>query len=229
MNMYFIYGCMFSGKSTKFINLIKFCNQAYIAVNHSRDTRFIKRNDNVIENNINKTDIIENNNAIEDDNVNNNTIENDTENNNAIENDNVIKNINENYGEGKIITHTGESIDCFQCSDVKVFMEYIERYNIESIFIDEIQFFDDKFIDILILLNVNIYVCGLDRDFRGEYFPASKRLLDIIPDDNKIHMKAICDCGKFATMTMLKISKPESNILVGDSSIYKPVCKSCHR
>ena len=79
-------------------------------------------------------------------------------------------------------------------------------------------------------------------DYKGEYFPISKKLLELVPKKNKLHLKAICDCGKFAVRTVLKSKKNYStniliynintinhntNIIVGGEDLYKPTCKKC--
>lgn len=171
MNIYFIYGCMFAGKSDKMQKLIRRCKQNHVVIKHSRDIRF---------------------------------------------------------GIGAIITHDGNMIECFNCTDIDSFTKYFDN-KIDAIFIDEIQFFDVEFIKMLFMLDAKIYVSGLDKDFRGEYFETSQYLLDNIPDENKLQLKAECKCGGFATLTKLKSDeKPSSNILVGGAELYEPVCANCN-
>lgn len=131
------------------------------------------------------------------------------------------------YGIGQVITHNGKRRDCFSCENADNIIEQIKNYNISSIFIDEIQFFDVELFNILAILNINIYVCGLDRDFRGEYFEISKKIYDAIVPENRLQMKAICECGRFATMTAFIGDKPKSNIIPGVKN-YKPTCEKCH-
>ena len=185
-NWFFIYGCMFSGKSSKLIALTKHCKQSHIELIHSNDKE---------------------------------------------------RNIN-----GNIVTHDGIILESFSSNNFNDIAMIINEKAIEAIFIDEIQFFDIELLNGLFDLNILIYFCGLDMDYKGEYFPISKKLLELVPKKNKLHLKAICDCGKFAVRTVLKSKKNYStniliynintinhntNIIVGGEDLYKPTCKKC--
>ncbi len=109
--------------------------------------------------------------------------------------------------------------------DTEELCDYV--FETDYIFIDEAQFFDPKILDHLDA-NKHIYFFGLDKDFRGSYFPLSERLLNVIPVQNQLFLKAVCECGNLATFSKLK--NPEnssSNIIIGGSDKYKSVCSQC--
>lgn len=101
--------------------------------------------------------------------------------------------------------------------------------------IDEAQFFDEDLPDVCQYLadhKFNVYVAGLDNDFRGEPF---KSILKIMAYAEKIiKLNAICTvCGAPATRTQRIIDgKPakylDPIIKVGDHESYEARCRMHH-
>ena len=103
----------------------------------------------------------------------------------------------------------------------------IQYNDIKYIFIDEGQFFNDLYESVKALLrknNLQIFICGLDGDYKQEPFKNS-RILELIPYATNItKLNANCSyCGNTAPFTK-RITKSSETILVGGATDYKPVC-----
>ena len=136
------------------------------------------------------------------------------------------------YDIDKICSHDGFKIDC------KTFNNLNDAYNtlietdawdkIKVIFIDESQFFNDLYNFVkttLITTNKQIYIAGLDGDFKQESFKNSK-ILDLIPwatSITKLNSKCYI-CQNTAPYTKRLTNISNQTILVGGSETYQPVC-----
>ncbi|MFI3284506.1 MAG: thymidine kinase [Erysipelotrichaceae bacterium] len=107
--------------------------------------------------------------------------------------------------------------------------------DIEVIFIDEVQFYDDTIVSVcedLAKKGYRIIVGGLDCDFKGDPFMITALLL--AKAETVVKLTAICNvCGNEATKTQRIINgKPahinDEIILVGASEAYEPRCRKCH-
>lgn len=103
------------------------------------------------------------------------------------------------------------------------------------IVIDEAQFFSPEIIDtinILLYLDYQIIVAGLDLDFRGEFFGSMPQILALA--DSITKRKATCIvCGELANRTQRIIDgKPapynSKLILIGGSDQYQARCLKHH-
>jgi thymidine kinase len=105
--------------------------------------------------------------------------------------------------------------------------DYIDMTDIKYIFIDEAQFFKGLFQVVKKLLfehNKIIYLAGLDGDYKQDQFKESD-LLTLIPYASSVQkLNANCTvCNKPAPFTKRLIAS-ESQIVIGGSSDYQPVC-----
>ncbi len=116
------------------------------------------------------------------------------------------------YGDNVISTHGKNALPAIAAtSSADIFSEIFNiedkeinlkerREELSAIFIDEAQFFDDDLPTVLSFIdqfykdnlhkNINIYVAGLDMDFRGEPFGPMPRILAIASKVNKF--SAVC-------------------------------------
>jgi thymidine kinase len=101
--------------------------------------------------------------------------------------------------------------------------------------IDEAQFFDKNLPDVCQYLadhKFNVYVAGLDSDFRGEPFKSILKIMSYA--ERIIKLNAICTvCGAPATRTQRIINNKPANyndpiIKVGDSESYEARCRAHH-
>ena len=99
--------------------------------------------------------------------------------------------------------------------------------NSDVILIDEGQFFDDlpNVLTLVEMNKKNVYVFGLDGDFKRNIFG---KILDLIPlCDSVEKITADCKCGSTALFSNRTINN-ESQILVGSNDVYEPLCRSCY-
>ena len=155
---------------------------------------------------------------------------------NKIQNNESLLSINhkidDRYDNNKIINHNKQSIDCLSLSNIKDIYKYdIELHNLEYIFIDEAQFFNDLEETVKYLLDtypkLKITCVGLDGDYKQNMFNNGQLLHLILLSDNVIKLYSKCyQCGEKAGFTKrLHISDNEQQqIVVGSSDIYQPSC-----
>ena len=104
----------------------------------------------------------------------------------------------------------------------------IDEYN--SILIYEGQFFPDLFETVKTLVDVkkkNVYICGLDGDYKREKFGS---LLDLIPIcDNVTKLTSLCVNCKNGTKAIFthRISSESQQKVIGSSN-YVPLCRKCY-
>tara|TARA_B100002019_G_C21090885_1_gene508580 strand:- start:22 stop:558 length:537 start_codon:yes stop_codon:yes gene_type:complete len=129
----------------------------------------------------------------------------------------------------ELVSHDGEKIPCYNFTNLR------EIYDIEHdinkwkyILINEAQFFDDLIKMVVIFLEkykMNVYVSGLDGDFKKRKFG---HIIDLIPMcDDIIKLKAKCECGNKAIFSM-RITDENSQVLIGNDN-YKSTCRNCHK
>jgi thymidine kinase len=102
--------------------------------------------------------------------------------------------------------------------------------NLEVVGIDEAQFFDLELTDAcqqLAMRGIRVIVAGLDMDYRGIPFGPMPNLLAVAEYITKVH--AICPhCGNLATHSY-RLSKDNSDILLGEKDLYEPRCRTCYQ
>jgi thymidine kinase len=141
----------------------------------------------------------------------------------------VIKPIIDNrYSQEKIITHNDLSHDCFSMKswlDVKNNFSF-NRDNVDTVFLDEIQFMSTKEtlenIEIILNNGVDVVCAGLDQDSRGKPWETSSMVLGL--SDKIIKIYGFCNvCGMEATKTYRK-TQGGGRTQVGAANIYEPRC-----
>jgi len=99
---------------------------------------------------------------------------------------------------------------------------------VETIGIDEAQFFDKGLIEVVTQLanmGLRVIVAGLDMDFRGNPFGPMPGLMAVADHIDKVH--AICvRCGSIAQFSH-RLSEKEQVVLLGEKDIYEPICRDC--
>lgn len=147
------------------------------------------------------------------------------------------------YGENSINTHNGGTIianavetstDMADVINSHIQMLAERSEVLETVFIDEVQFFDDGIVELIELLrdtNINVYCSGLnlDANFNSFTFKNSTRnigeLLSLA--DEIIKKTAICmDCKRDAVISYRKEKTTE--IVVGVDN-YTPLCRDCYK
>jgi thymidine kinase len=142
------------------------------------------------------------------------------------------------YDTNKICSHNGEKITSKSLNTLSNIVNDILGNdgiytNIKYIFIDEGQFFNDLYQSIKSLLmhypnigehKLEIFICGLDGDYKQEPF-LNSRILELIPLSTHItKLNAKCSkCGNTAPFTKRIVYSSET-ILIGGAEDYQPVC-----
>jgi thymidine kinase len=92
-----------------------------------------------------------------------------------------------------------ESIDVFTAVG-----EELKKRNLDCILLDEAQFLTQKHVlqlcEVTDALSIPVLCYGLRTDFQGKLFPGSAALLALA--DSLIELKAVCECGRKATMNL---------------------------
>ncbi|HEY6809314.1 MAG TPA: thymidine kinase [Gemmatimonadales bacterium] len=110
------------------------------------------------------------------------------------------------------------------------------RPDTEVVAVDEVQFLDDRIVDVVNLLadrGVRVVVAGTDVDFRGLPFGAMPTLLCIAEVVDKF--QAICVvCGGPATRNQRLVNGQPApwnspTIMVGGRESYEARCRHCHK
>lgn len=106
--------------------------------------------------------------------------------------------------------------------------------NIDTIFIDEIQFFSDKHLCLdLLNIGINVVVAGLNGDFKRHMFPGMDALFASAYDIQML--TAVCskcykDACHTARITHKNRSQPQyQQLQVGGSDMYQAVCLRCYQ
>jgi thymidine kinase len=178
MSINLIMGCMFSGKTSKLINVAKNCKligKKVLLINFIGDTRYSSSN--------------------------------------------------------FITTHDGTSIECKTCHcdiiDVLNFMDYTDA---DVVCINEGQFFKNlvNFCKKSCELEKDVYVCGLESDYRMEPFGEITKLIPYC--DNVEKTKAICmGCKNGTLASFTKRTGISQNVIeIGSTDMYMPVCRKCY-
>ena len=96
--------------------------------------------------------------------------------------------------------HTyNESVDLFSAIG-----EELKKRELDCILVDEAQFLTQQHVlqlcEVADALGIPVLCYGLRTDFRGKLFPGSAALLALA--DSLIELKAVCECGRKATMNL---------------------------
>jgi thymidine kinase len=141
----------------------------------------------------------------------------------------VVKpSIDVRYCDNMIVSHNFEKENCITLDKLEDIYKKCSLNNVQTVLIDEGQFFDDLKIVVLQLVenyNINVVISGLDGDSNRNKFG---QILDLIPcADSCIKVNAYCmKCldGTNAPFTFRK-SDNEKQVLIGASDQYMPLCR----
>ena len=111
-----------------------------------------------------------------------------------------------------------------------------EKYNIDCILVDEVQFFNanqiDELFKVAVCLDIPVICYGLRTDFKMEGFEGSTRLLLLAHSIEEL--KTICKCGKKAILNGRKINNKfvfegqQVAIDNVDNVEYESLCGHCY-
>ena len=146
------------------------------------------------------------------------------------------------YGEGKITSRIGLSVDAISVSDETNIFDVVIKYIINNeqiycVFVDESQFLNKdqvfQLADIVDGLDIPVICYGLRSDFVIEMFEGSKCLMALA--DSIEEIKTICfECKEKkaiinARITDGKIVTEGDQVMIGGNDTYKPLCRKCYK
>jgi thymidine kinase len=133
------------------------------------------------------------------------------------------------YSDTMLSTHDKKMIPCIQVKDLSSIHEELYK-NTDVILINEGQFFSDLYPFVKKLVDIekkNVYVCGLDGDFKRQKFGT---ILDLIPICDKVikikSLCGICKNGKKGIFTHRNSNEVEQKIIGSEN--YIPLCRECY-
>lgn len=134
------------------------------------------------------------------------------------------------YGSQVIKSRTGISKPCTSYTkDEDLSVLVLSKLPLDCIFVDESQFLTITQVWQLFHLSskhgLEIKCYGLRTDFNGNMFEGSQQLLALA--DELVHVKTICNCGKFATMNRLLEKGNVDQIQIGGDEKYVSECPKC--
>ncbi|MDJ0909217.1 MAG: thymidine kinase [Woeseiaceae bacterium] len=144
--------------------------------------------------------------------------------------------IDDRYGKGKVTSRIGLETDAVTFKKTDNVHDMVEKHLEDSplhcVLIDEAQFLTKEQVfqlgEVTDSLKVPVLAYGIRTDFQGEPFEGSKYLLAW--SDNLKELKAICHCGKKATMVVRmdeagKAVREGSQVEIGGNDRYVSMCR----
>lgn len=133
------------------------------------------------------------------------------------------------YSTEKMSSHNKEQINSYNFEKLYHCIEEDFVHKVKVILINEGQFFEDLIEVVDILVNVykkEVYVCGLDGDFKRQKFG---KILDLIPNcDDVIKLKALCrNCCQNDALFTFRLSNEKEQTVVGVDN-YVSLCRGCY-
>ena len=140
------------------------------------------------------------------------------------------------YYVDNLCNHNKQEIECLKISNINILEQfYIQNLDIikdvKIIHINEGQFFQDLkhvVINLLEKYNINIYIYGLDGDFKREKFG---EIMDLVPYcDSITKLKGVCDSCDNNALFSYRICYGDQQMLFNDSfeDKYIPLCRKCY-
>lgn len=120
-------------------------------------------------------------------------------------------------------THSGTRVNGIKASSILEVLKHLNTIEVDSIFIDEAQFFDDLHQVRQLAQYYEVHLAGLVSDYQQN--PIGKLHMLMCAADNITFCRALCHmCGKPAPFTR-RVVQGDQQILVGAVSEYRAVCR----
>jgi thymidine kinase len=135
--------------------------------------------------------------------------------------------IDTRYHLTNVVSHNRNSTESIIVNESLEILNYCQ--NIQVVGIDEVQFFDEKIVEVcqrLANAGIRVIAAGLDRDFKNQSFGQMPCLLSSAEYVTKLH--AICVvCGDLASYTFRK-THTQQTIFLGEHDHYEARCRKCY-
>ena len=140
------------------------------------------------------------------------------------------------YYNDNLCNHNKEEIQCLKTTNINILEQfYINNFdiinNVKIIHINEAQFFIDLkqvVINVVEKYKINVYLYGLDGDFKREKFG---EIIDLVPYcDSITKLKGVCNNCDNNALFSHRICNGDQQMLINDSNEdkYIPLCRECY-
>ena len=135
--------------------------------------------------------------------------------------------IDTRYSTDEVVSHNFDKINCQPVKNIQDIYHKLND-NIDTVFIDEAQFFNDlknPVLEIVEKFNINVVITGLDGDSNRNKFG---EILDLIPYcDSCTKITALCQICKDGTSGIFSYRKSNENsqVHLGAGNEYMAVCR----
>lgn len=137
--------------------------------------------------------------------------------------------IDNRYSKDKVVSHSGMQEDavCVPVQNPGRILEHITD-STEVVGIEEIQFFSAEVLSVvneLIERGIDVFVCGLDLDYKGELFGSTYLLMAYA--DKAFKLSAVCmvkGCRERASRTQ-RLSSEKDTVVIGETDKYEARCR----
>lgn len=134
--------------------------------------------------------------------------------------------MDDRFSDEHVVSHDSSSMVARQVNTSRDIARLSEEYDVVGI--DEVQFFDEKIIEVsqeLAIQGKRVILAGLDMDFSGKPFGSVPGLMAVAEYVTKLH--AICQqCGRLANHSY-RLLPSRDQILLGASEQYEARCRVC--
>ena len=135
-----------------------------------------------------------------------------------------------------LYNHNKQEIQCLKLTNINTLEQFFIRNSdiinsVKYIHINEAQFFQDLkqvVINLVEKYNINIYIYGLDGDFKREKFG---EIMDLVPYcDSITKLKGVCNNCDNNALFSHRICSGDQQMLINDSQEdkYIPLCRKCY-
>lgn len=140
--------------------------------------------------------------------------------------------VDDRAGQGRIGSRIGLEAQAHLFDPGTDLFEAVRAAPTDCVLLDEAQFLTARQVDqlgaVVDRLGTPVLAYGLRTDFRGQLFPGSERLLAIA--DKLVELKAVCACGRKATMNLRvdssgKAVREGAQTEIGGNDRYVAVCR----
>jgi thymidine kinase len=140
--------------------------------------------------------------------------------------------VDDRSGQGRIGSRIGLEAEAHMFAPGTDLFAAVAAEPSSCVLVDEAQFLAGAQVDQLARvvdeLNIPVLAYGLRTDFQGALFPGSERLLAIA--DKLIELKAVCHCGRKATMNLRvdaegRVVQQGAQTEIGGNDRYVAVCR----
>ena len=136
--------------------------------------------------------------------------------------------IDNRYSDAHVQSHSSLRVESCSVKNADEILEKVED-NTRVVGIDEAQFFDSSVVTVaqkLAYRGIRVIIAGLDMDFMGKPFGPMPELMAVAEEVTKL--SAVCVvCGNPATRSQ-RITREDSQVLVGATEFYEARCRFCH-